>query len=320
MRSACTTKPDKTRLRWCRALSICAVSSLVFLFAVALPLEGLGEEPEASPSSESESSDAPRAGRLATMREIVSSLRFESGERERQVLELLPEPLLRYSDAPHGLEDATVWVWQRGGQGGRPAVLLKLESYPKFQRVPIWSFCLTSLADEAVAAPFGRGKSWSAKSPHIAPQWLSGAASPAENAEQRLRQMRDIARRFTGYRVYGEFGRTELRLLARPAYRYKSESDGIVDGAVFCFAKDLNPHIALLIEAAAADGETRWRYAQARHSDAECHLLLDGQEVWKVDMRAAMDPRQPYYWFQWPADDVKNASEAPGEERGEDRQ
>ncbi|HUY34326.1 MAG TPA: hypothetical protein VMV69_16385 [Pirellulales bacterium] len=246
-----------------------------------------------------ESQEARRASRLKMMRDIVGRIQLESGDGdERTTLELLPEPRLRYSDAPHhGLEDATVWLWRRGE---RPAALLKLESYPSAGG-PIWSFCMTSVSSGPVAARFEGGKSWSAKSPGISPQWLPGAAPPSENPERRPRQMREIARRFTAYRRYGELGRTELRLLARPVYRYKSEAEGITDGAIFCIVKDTNPHVLLLVESF-SDGDTpRWRYSPVRHADAECHLLLDGLEVWQADERAGVDPRQPYYWFQVPA-------------------
>jgi hypothetical protein len=255
-------------------------------------------------AAEEESQEAQRAGRLTTMHDIVSRIRLQSGEGdERIALDLLPEPRLRYSDAPHGLADATVWIWRRGE---RPAALLKLESYPtRFERGPIWSFCFTSVSSGPISAPFADGKSWSAKSPDLSPQALPDAAPPSDNAERRLRQMRDLARRFTAYRRYGEFGRTELRLLTRPIYRYKSEGDGIGDGAIFCLVKDSNPHILLFLESFSDAGDPHWRYWPVRHADAECHLLLDGSEVWQAEEGGAVDPRQPYYWFQMPALDVE---------------
>lgn len=146
-----------------------------------------------------------------------------------------------------------------------------------------------------------RGPSWSSRAAEIARQWLPDVQPPAHDADQRPRQMRSLARRFTAYGIYGEHGRTELRLLSRPVYRYSSEADGITDEAIFSMVKDTNPHIELLIESAVDGDAPRWRYACVRHTDAECHLLLDGGEVWQVDMRGAVDSRQPYFWFQTPA-------------------
>lgn len=118
--------------------------------------------------------------------------------------------------------------------------------------------------------------------------------------------MRQLARRFTAYRIYEEHGRTQLRLLSRPVYRYQSEADGIGDGAVFSLVKDTNPHLELLIESALDGDSPRWRYACARHADAECHLLLDGHEVWQAEMRAEIDSRKPYFWFQTPATQLRD--------------
>lgn len=241
-----------------------------------------------------------RAARLKEMRDIVSGIKLQSGVGDdRSVLELSPEPLLRYSDPPHhALEDATVWLWRRGE---RPAAILKLEFYPRFDGGPIWSFCWTSFSHDRIDGRFDGGKSWSAPPANITARWVPEAPSPAAIGQQRLRQMRQIARRFTCYRVYGDDNRTELRLLARPLYRYKSEVDRIIDGAVFGILKDTNPHVELLIEAALDGDLPRWRYSSVRHGDAECHLRLDGREVWQVPRNAAVDPRQPYFWYHMPA-------------------
>ncbi len=274
--------------------------SAVIVLAAAEELGVSREEARAAASAEDESPEAQRASRLNTMKEIVRGIKLQSDEGEdRAALELLPDPLLRYSDPAHdSLEDATVWLWRRGG---RPAAILKLEFYPRLDCGPTWSFCWTSLSDTRIDGQMEGGKSWSSQPVDIVPQWLPDAPLPADDAEQRLRQMRQLARRFTAYRIYGEHGRSQLRLLSRPVYRYCSEAEGIQDGAVFSVVKDTNPHIELLLESA-IDGESpRWRYACVRHADAECHLLLDGREVWQAKMQAEIDSRRPYFWFQTPA-------------------
>jgi hypothetical protein len=251
-----------------------------------------------------EDAESKRASRLKAMHELVEDIKIYSGEGDdRAALQLVPDPLVRYSDAPHvGLKDATVWMWCRGE---RPVALLKLELYPGSERGPFWSYCCTSVSSDPIDGHFVTGvRPWSTTSSGSSPQWLPDAGSPAATADHRLRQMRDIWRRFTAYRRYLETGRTELRRLTQPIHRYKSEDDGIVDGAIFCMAKDTNPHVWLLIECV-KDGEApRWRYMPVRHADAECHLLLDDREVWKVDERFAVDPRQPYFWFQTPVRDL----------------
>jgi len=247
-----------------------------------------------------ESEESKRAARLKVMRELLEGVKMYSGEAaDRAQLELVPDPPLRYSDPPHeSLEDATIWIWRRGD---RPVVLLKVEFYPRLRPGPTWSFGCSSATSQPIDAQFANGRSWSTTLPGVTPEWLPESGTPADDAETRLRQLREISRRFTAYRRYGELGRTELRLLTRPIYRYKSEPDDIVDGAIFCMAKDTNPHIFFLIEAVKDGDLRRWRFMALRNADAECHLLLDDREVWKADERFAIDPRQPYFWFQMPA-------------------
>src|SRR6185437_9433743 len=96
-------------------------ATVLFLPGILLSLlcaaaRSAGEEPASQKAA-----DADRSARLRTMHEIVGRIELESGGGdERRPLELLPEPILRYSDVPHGLEDATVWIWRRGD---RPAAL-----------------------------------------------------------------------------------------------------------------------------------------------------------------------------------------------------
>ncbi|HET6881853.1 MAG TPA: hypothetical protein VFI31_16935 [Pirellulales bacterium] len=291
-----------------------SVSSVAFVAAAGEPDVSRNGGTHAV-SADDETPETRRADRLETMREIVGGIKLESGEGDdRAALELSPEPLLRYSDPPHeSLEDATVWIWRRGE---RPAAMLKLEFYPRLDRGPTWSFCWTSLSGRPLDGQMEGGRSWTSRPADIAPQWLLDAPPPADDADGRLRQMRQLARRFTAYRIYGEHGRTELRLLSRPVYRYKSQVEGITDGAVFSVMKDTNPHVELLIESALDGDAPRWRFACVRHADAECHLLLDGREVWQAEMRAEIDPRRPYFWFQRPASDTRRVGQASGTSNG----
>ncbi len=242
--------------------------------------------------------DTERAARLETMRELAGSVKMETHEGARRTpLELVPEPLLRYSDVPYGMRDATRWIW---GTHGRPAALLKLELYPAG---PIWSFAFTSVSAGLIAAECENEKSWLPIRRGFEPHPLPGAPVPAKTSVERLRQMRALARRFDGHRVYmPDNRRTQLRLLSQPLHRYDDAQVGLLDGAIFGLAKDTNPNIVLLIEALTAENPpTRWQYALVRHGDAEYHVELDGHEVWKTEGRAAVDPKEPYYWFHQPA-------------------
>lgn len=199
-----------------------------------------------------------------------------------------------------GMPDATVWAW---GRKGRPTAFLKLELYPNFFGRSIWSFGFTSLSSGPVAAEYEGQRRWSPTKPGFEPRPLPDVPPPAEKPAQRLRQMRDLARRFAAYRIWGlNDQRTELRLLSQPLRRYDDAETGLLDGTVFGLAKDTNPNILLLIEATAADdSRAHWQYALVRNGDAEYHVEFDGREVWEAPERACVDPLGPFHWFHRPA-------------------
>jgi hypothetical protein len=80
--------------------------------------------------------------------------------------------------------------------------------------------------------------------------------------------MRALARKV---QVIGNWGQPptdwQLRTLTTPLFRYASEPDGIVDGAVFAYTQGgTNPEAIALIEAMAVDAKSKlhWRIAVTR--------------------------------------------------------
>jgi hypothetical protein len=130
---------------------------------------------------------------------------------------------------------------------------------------------------------------------------IANAPAPGAKETQRLRQAREIARRFTAHEFWDpDNSRSELRLLAQPVHRYSDEKDGLQDGAAFVLAHDTNPEIVLLVEALGKDLETaRWHYSLARLGSAEIHVELEGKEVWKCLRAAGVvgSPSEPYWLF-----------------------
>lgn len=56
--------------------------------------------------------DKSRDGRSAEMQRQAQSLRlFESGKGKRQPVELIPEPILRYSDSARSVRVGSLWAW-----------------------------------------------------------------------------------------------------------------------------------------------------------------------------------------------------------------
>ncbi|HLQ47263.1 MAG TPA: hypothetical protein VK137_21140, partial [Planctomycetaceae bacterium] len=110
---------------------------------------------------------------------------------------------------------------------------------------------------------------WKPASPGIRFHELDeNEGQPSENDNARLTQMRALARKI---QVTGNWGTPptdwQLRTLTTPLFRYASEPDGIVDGAVFAYTQGgTNPEAIALIEAIGGDAKTKrhWRIAVTR--------------------------------------------------------
>jgi len=106
---------------------------------------------------------------------------------------------------------------------------------------------------------------------------LPKAQAPEATPQRRLRQLREIARRFASNEEIDE-EEYELRLLSTPVARYTPSTADRADGAIFFFTLGTNPEVVLLIE---SDGKA-WSYAAGRLTGAQLvGLSLDGAIVWE---------------------------------------
>jgi hypothetical protein len=93
--------------------------------------------------------------------------------------------------------------------------------------------------------------------------------------------MKELSRQFTAAFDFNQKNQEELRLLARPLYRYADSDAGIVDGAVFAAAMNgTNPTAIFLIEAQQQGTQTVWRFGVAAMTDGAVVVKYDGKEVW----------------------------------------
>jgi hypothetical protein len=150
----------------------------------------------------------------------------------------------------------------------------------------------------------GDERVWHPESGAVAFKTISEARSPAPTAAQRLRQMKELARRFSAHEVtYPPFSqektRHELELKPQPVHRYNDADRDIIDGAVFLIAHEAEPELILLIEAVKEGGKVFWQFGAAGIGGAEFHLALDGVEVytreWAKDCAGL--PTEGYYGF-----------------------
>jgi hypothetical protein len=222
------------------------------------------------------------------LQSVVDSMRVKLGEGESQAFEVRRTPLLKYSDPARGYLAAGVW---RLGDAGRPKALVAIEYWLRAEtNEPRLMFEFMSLAPAKFELNSEKdGTTW--RTDGTAPEFvpLRAAPPPAPTEQQRLAQMRSLARRFTVSETEkGEFA--SLRLLPQPIDRYKSPDEDIQDGATFVFAYGTNPELAMLIECT----EENWRYALMRMSWAELVVELDGREAARLPQLMGFPSSGPY--------------------------
>ena len=225
---------------------------------------------------------------LRAMKGRVGMLRGERGiESKRELLRFAPNPILRFSDPARErlVGDGTLW---RLGDSGRPSAILAVEFLAKKS---LFSFELVSLSGDNVRVAGTTGWEWTPSSDFVMTKF-GGAQRPDSLPEQRLRQMKKLARRFrTSQKVDGST--SELRLLPQPVYRYDDLDKAVIDGAVFVFAHGTNPEILVIIEA--LNEPSKWQYGLSRLTSAELRAQLDGSVVWRRPNVQPFDASAEYY-------------------------
>jgi len=220
---------------------------------------------------------------LKDAREHMSEFKVISSAKGREgPIEMLPNPLLLYGDAARNNEAGTLWAW---GKSGRPVAFLEL--YRNVGDGQPWAHALTLTSPELIQLDTPTGHRWTPKKSHFVLQDVPDSRDVGGQPAMRLRQMKEISRRFEAHEFWDpNNSRFELRLLVQPVLRYQDEPAKLIDAAVFVLAHGTNPKVLVQIEAHAAEKSSRWKYSLVRLGSAEFHVLLDGKEVWT-------DPRTP---------------------------
>jgi hypothetical protein len=163
----------------------------------------------------------------------------------------------------------------------------RIPSFPKYM------YALYSLSDGLIEARWPGEAGWSSTKPGIEMQVLPAGLKPAPTEAGRLLQMKETARRFTATMSGGQGGPVEMRLLARPVYRYADALSGLQDGATFALVvHGTDPDCLLLIELRGSDVEhATWKYGPVRLTDGGLNVRLDGNEVWTAESRAGVNGR-----------------------------
>ncbi len=211
-------------------------------------------------------------------------------------VELFDRPILTYGDTARANKNGTMWAF---GKTGRPLAVLEL--YQGVEPNARWVHAVTLTSGKRVKMKTPTGVTWSPEKTQIEPAPFGGVANPDARETARLRQMKDLARRFTAHEFWNpDNSRFELRLLVQPVLRFSDASAQIHDGTAFVLAHGTNPEVVLLVEALGKTlEESRWHYSLARLGSAELHVELDGKEVWAAERTPGVvgQPADPYWLF-----------------------
>ena len=276
---------------------------LAFMACLLIGSTGRSQEGADSPN-DSEQIKKQRAARLEMMRGWASSLAVKvdiDGEFvERQILDI---PLLHYHNLPGETLDATLWAW---GSGGRPIALASISRERNVSNIEKWSCELVSLADKPVMLTAIPGWKWAPATSGI--EWKPVADAPVagETLVVRLRQMKEIARRFSATGIYQDGKeRIELRLIDRALHRFSDPEHGLIDGAVYAFACGTNPEVLLLIECRKdGSGNVAWHQGFARLGAGHLAARLGDRVVWERPEIKSWNAAEPYFSTYGPVESV----------------
>jgi hypothetical protein len=160
----------------------------------------------------------------------------------------------------------------------------KVEHYDKTRRaVPMeWLYCFASLSSDRIRGDWPDGHQWTSSRAGIVFRDIPDTPPPGATPAARLRQMKDVSRRFTASFEFGTAKtHEELRLLPQPVYSYADAGAGIVEGTIFASAMNgTNPTALFLVELQRDGDAPAWKFAVAAMTDGGVIVKIDGKEVW----------------------------------------
>jgi len=238
-------------------------------------------------------------------------------------LKLLPKAVFRHSQPVRGDDIGAVYLWV--DEAGLPAALGSVFAYTfKGGSGERWvAHEFHSLAAAPLIGKWRGDDAWSPDVPGV--EWkevpeaptkdktVPAEIAPAETANARLRQMRQIGRRLAAHSTDSSDSRWELRLITQPIYQYPPEKPNSVSpkrergttsespkrergtaeqspapsntigGGVFLFCQGTDPEVILLLEARQSGDRRTWHYALAPFTDYGLSVTLDSKEVWSLE-------------------------------------
>jgi len=247
------------------------------------------------PATPADDEDAKKFQAYA--KETAAAYKSVAGKETERKLTLADQAILRWTNPLGGHKaHGEVFLWT---DEGRPAAVLSLYHFTDKDGVVREHHEFCSLLSEPLS--FTGTVTWAPQS-GLEFQILADKTAPADSARQRLSQLRELAAGFIAEKTTRDRITRPLRVLPQPVHRYKSEKNGIIDGALFAVVEATDPEIFLILEARTSGEKMEWHYALARMTSVGLKASFHGKEVWNVDVlpwREALSRKDlPYTAFQ----------------------
>jgi hypothetical protein len=246
---------------------------------LTLALALVGQEPSTKGAAQKPADDKERAAEaLALAQKAVGTYSFSLGD-QRERPEPQPEPILSFTNPILGAVYGDLYLWTYRGRPEVVASFVKWYHPFNHRTHEFQSLSLGPIIGERSGEPV-----WFSNRPGVELAPIPDAAEPAATPALRLRQMRDLARQFTGRQADRTGVDRDLRLLAKPLYRYEKTVGDLVDGALFVFALGTDPDAFLLIEDRIVEGKPRWLYGLTRMTALPMKISHQDHPVWNVPL------------------------------------
>jgi hypothetical protein len=286
---------------------------LAILVAIGAAGQGASSQDPVRPDAKKEDP----AARLAEMKQIAGSFQATTinGGSKTSVAQVA-EPLHRWTDPTRENSDGALWAWR---SSGRPVAIMAIELYPQHKAFgTVWALEFTSLSTGPIeveggehfdiayvdmAPPRADGRlRWVPAKGGLEFREIHDTPAPGSTEAERLRQMRDLLKRFSAREFYDITAQDyALRLLSRPIDRYADAGSGLLDGAIFIYANGTNPEVLMVIEARRqGTGSTSWWYAAAPLTRAAPAIRLGQRDVWTHPTKDVPAPKDTYFLARRP--------------------
>ncbi len=251
------------------------------MMTLILTLGLLGQPQARGPENTTES-----AARLEFMKKSVAIHKLHPADQPDVTYRVQAEPAIRFTNSVGTVTDGTIFFWLDAQE--RPVAAVQVYRTTSGS----WHQAFSSLSTVGLTA----GKVWNPKRPGVEFKPVPGAPAPADTAEKRMRQMRELHAGFKAEMNFELKTWHNLRPLAKPLLRYGKSGSDVIDGAVFAFVLTTDPEVYVLLEARDGKNGHEWQYAFAPEANAPIRCTWKGKEAWNFDFNYTSNhSAAPYY-------------------------